>query len=127
MKQWIREKLDSKSYTGLRWIDKRRGKFEISWKHGSLQDWCWDEDVKVFREWAIYTGKYKQHGGEATEEDLELAKKWKTNFRCALNALPGLTMVREECLARGANARKVFIMKVDKRKQKTQSGAGELF
>ncbi|KXJ13438.1 interferon regulatory factor 2 isoform X2 [Exaiptasia diaphana] len=118
MRQWIKEKLDSKSYPGLRWIDKNRGKFEISWKHGSLETWSWEEDVHVFREWAIYTGKYQPHNKTVTQEDIELAKTWKTNFRCALNALPGVEMVKEESSARGANARKVYIMKVDNKKKK---------
>lgn len=127
MKQWIKEKLDSKSYPGLRWIDKRRGKFEILWKHGSLQDWCWEDDVEVFREWAIYTGKYQRHNKTVTEDDLELAKKWKTNFRCALNALPGLEKIKEESLSRGANARKVYIMKPYKRKEKAEKHRGEFY
>ncbi|KAK3734048.1 hypothetical protein QZH41_004819 [Actinostola sp. cb2023] len=81
-------------------------------------DWSWDDDVRVFRGWAIYTGKYQPREDVTADADLELAKKWKTNFRCALNVLPGLEMIKEESNARGANAKKVYIMKPDKKSKK---------
>jgi hypothetical protein len=38
-------------------------------------------------------------------------RRWKTNFRCALNALPDIEEVTEKSCTRGNNAFKVYRMK----------------
>lgn len=122
MRLWIKEKLDKSEFPGMKWIDKQEGKFEVSWTHGSRQTWDKERDLKVFKEWAAYTGKYKP--GE--QVDGELAKRWKTNFRCALNALPEIDLIREESEGRGDKARKVYRMNHDKvMKTKTRKMKGE--
>lgn len=122
MRLWIKEKLDKSEFPGMKWIDRQEGKFEVSWTHGSRQTWDKERDLKVFKEWAAYTGKYKP--GE--QVDGELAKRWKTNFRCALNALPEIDLIREESEGRGDKARKVYRMNHDKvMKTKTRKMKGE--
>jgi hypothetical protein len=123
MRLWIKEKLDNCEYPGMRWINRDQGKFEVSWKHGSRQTYCRQKDLTVFKEWAAYTGKFQR--GEPI--DGEQAKRWKTNFRCALNALPEIELIREESEGRGAKARKVYRMKHDKViKTKTRKMKGKI-
>lgn len=124
MRLWIKQKLDEGEYPEMKWVDRDSGKFQVSWRHGSRQDWRFDRDMKVFREWAIYTGKYCPRRN--TESKPVLCKRWKTNFRCALNSLPEVELLREESDGRGENAKKVYIMKPDKIKTKSRKTKGKL-
>ncbi|TSK45872.1 Interferon regulatory factor 3 [Bagarius yarrelli] len=60
--------------------------FRIPWKHNSRKD-CGDEDNKIFREWAVVSGKINEHPNDKA--------KWKTNFRCALNSLRQFKMIQD--------------------------------
>ncbi|XP_018620730.1 interferon regulatory factor 7 isoform X3 [Scleropages formosus] len=82
--QWLVEQVDSGSYEGLRWVAKDR--FRIPWKHNSRKD-CSDEDCRIFKEWAVVSGKYFENVSDKA--------KWKTNFRCALNSLKQFEMVED--------------------------------
>ncbi|KAM7442077.1 Interferon regulatory factor [Porites harrisoni] len=71
---------------------------------GSRHGWSEKDDAALFRAWATYTGKYKEG------RDLPDPRKWKTNFRCALNALPDIKEIREESCPGGKDAYKIYKM-----------------
>lgn len=75
---WLIQQVDSGQYDGLRWLDSGKTTFRIPWKHNSRRD-CNDEDNRIFREWAIVSGKIVENPNDKA--------KWKTNFRCALSSL----------------------------------------
>lgn len=58
LRDWLVVQIESGNFLGLEWIDKERRIFRVPWKHGSRQSWKEDVDAAVFREWAIYTGRY---------------------------------------------------------------------
>ncbi|XP_068458423.1 interferon regulatory factor 7 isoform X2 [Clinocottus analis] len=73
---WLIEQVETGQYTGLRY--EGQNKFRVPWKHNSRKD-CNDEDSKVFRAWAVASGKITEFPNDKA--------RWKTNFRCALNNL----------------------------------------
>ncbi|XP_038856537.1 interferon regulatory factor 3-like [Salvelinus namaycush] len=73
---WLIEQVRTEQYTGLFFIDNN--KFRVPWKHNSRKD-CSEDDRKIFRAWAVVSGKINEHRNEEA--------KWKTNFRSALNSL----------------------------------------
>ena len=110
LRDWLKEKLDSKEITGLEWINRHQGLFKISWRHGSAQGWNEDLDLPIFREWALHTGRYNP-----TKDKLE-PSRWKTNLRCAINALPDIKEVKELSCTRGNKARRVYKMSLNESK-----------
>lgn len=112
LRVWLEKNLNQNRIRGLEWKDPKKKVFRIRWKHASKHGWSSTEDGCVFREWAIYSGKFKP--GETT---IEQPKVWKANFRCALNALPDIQEVVEERETRGNEAQKVFLMKARVSKQ----------
>ncbi|XP_020625466.1 interferon regulatory factor 2-like isoform X2 [Orbicella faveolata] len=117
-KDWLIERLDTGEIRGVQWIDRERGLFKIPWVHGSHKNWNLN-DVEIFRQWAIYSGKYNP-----TDRRPD-AIKWKTNFRCTLNALPDFKEieVREESSPRGPKRYKIYSLK---NKGKVKKGQNEL-
>lgn len=90
---------------GLRWEgDPKDRMFRVPWKHGSRHGWS-VEDAALFQAWATYTGKYKEGRDKADP------RKWKTNFRCALNALPDIKEIRTKSCPRGRDAFKIYRMR----------------
>ncbi|KAM9495883.1 interferon regulatory factor 3-like isoform 2-T2 [Clarias gariepinus] len=81
---WLLEQVQSMRYDGLYMID--RDTFRIPWKHNSRKD-CGDEDNRIFREWAVVSGKINEYPNDKA--------KWKTNFRCALNSLKQFNMIHD--------------------------------
>ncbi|KAK9516901.1 hypothetical protein VZT92_024809 [Zoarces viviparus] len=73
---WLIEQVGTGQYTGLRY--EGQNKFRVPWKHNSRKD-CNDEDSKIFRAWAVASGKINEFPTDKA--------RWKTNFRCALNNL----------------------------------------
>ncbi|XP_029289731.1 interferon regulatory factor 7 [Cottoperca gobio] len=73
---WLIEQVGTGQYTGLRY--ESQNKFRVPWKHNSRKD-CNDEDSKIFRAWAVASGKINEFPNDKA--------RWKTNFRCALNSL----------------------------------------
>ncbi|XP_034443083.1 interferon regulatory factor 7 [Hippoglossus hippoglossus] len=73
---WLIEQVETGQYTGLRYVTQN--KFRVPWKHNSRKD-CKDEDSKIFRAWAVASGKIHEFPNDKA--------RWKTNFRCALNNL----------------------------------------
>ena len=104
-RDWLKQKLDDNEVKGVEWIDRSRGLFKIPWKHGLHRQWCCHYDSEIFKQWAIYSGKYTEG------IDLPNPSKWKTNFRCTLNALPDFKEVREKSRPRGNEAYKIYMMK----------------
>ena len=104
-RDWLKQKLDDNEVEGVEWIDRSRGLFKIPWKHGLHRQWCFRYDSEIFRQWAVYSGKY------AEGTDRPDPSKWKTNFRCTLNALPDFKEVREKSRPRGNEAYKIYMMK----------------
>lgn len=79
MRDWLLDHLDSEELPGLTWVDRQSGIFKIRWRHGSRHGWS-KKDIDVFEQWAKHTGRH-YYGNERDE------KRWKANFRCALNSL----------------------------------------
>lgn len=73
---WLIEQVETGQYTGLCYVGQN--KFRVPWKHNSRKD-CNDEDSKIFRAWAVASGKINEFPNDKA--------RWKTNFRCALNNL----------------------------------------
>ena len=109
---WITKQADSSRLPGLEWVDRDEGTFKVSWKHASRQGWSMDLDACVFREWAIHTGRFRK-GFDKPDP-----RRWKANFRCALNALPDINEIPTEGIARGQNAFKVY--KINRRCEKKE-------
>ncbi|XP_076861853.1 interferon regulatory factor 7 [Brachyhypopomus gauderio] len=74
--QWLLEQVNGGQYEGLHMTGADT--FRIPWKHNSRKD-CSDKDNRIFREWAVVSGKIKDYPNDKA--------KWKTNFRCALHSL----------------------------------------
>ncbi|KAA0724228.1 Interferon regulatory factor 3 [Triplophysa tibetana] len=70
---WLIQQVESRQYEGLYMISP--GRFRIPWKHNARRN-LEDEDVKIFKEWAIVSGKIRENPANKA--------RWKTNFRCAL-------------------------------------------
>ncbi|XP_068707185.1 interferon regulatory factor 2-like isoform X2 [Montipora capricornis] len=109
LRDWLVENIDAGLH-GLKWEghpDKQT--FRVPWKHGSRHGWSVKDDAALFRAWATYTGKYKEG------KDKPDPRKWKTNFRCALNALPDIEEIREKSCPRGKDAFKIYRMRTVRR------------
>ncbi|XP_052452897.1 interferon regulatory factor 3 isoform X1 [Carassius gibelio] len=81
---WLIEQVESGKYEGLCMIGNDT--FRIPWKHNSRRD-LGDDDVKIFKAWAVVSGKIKEHPNDKA--------KWKTNFRCALSSLKNFEMLED--------------------------------
>nr|XP_055048625.1 interferon regulatory factor 7-like [Misgurnus anguillicaudatus] len=81
---WLIDQVKSGQYDGLYMIDNDT--FRIPWKHNGRKN-LEDEDVKIFKEWAVVSGKIQEYPHDKA--------KWKTNFRCALNSLKNLQIVHD--------------------------------
>ncbi|KAF6727826.1 Interferon regulatory factor 7 [Oryzias melastigma] len=73
---WLLTQVQTGQYAGLQFVGRNR--FRVPWKHNSRRD-CNDEDIQIFRAWAVASGKINQFPDNKA--------RWKTNFRCALNIL----------------------------------------
>ncbi|XP_041656478.1 interferon regulatory factor 1b [Cheilinus undulatus] len=103
MRPWLEKMIESKSITGLTWVDKDKTMFSIPWKHAARHGWEMDKDACLFKKWAIHTGKYVE--GQTTDP-----KTWKANFRCAMNSLPDIEEVKDRSINKGHQAVRVFRM-----------------
>ena len=97
----------------MRWEgDPKDRSFRVPWKHGIRRDWSL-HDVALFQAWALYTGKYKEG------RDIPDPRKWKTNFRCALNAYPDIKEIPEKSCPRGKDGFKIYRLSGGKGKSST--------
>ncbi|KAL5018867.1 hypothetical protein ScPMuIL_004589 [Solemya velum] len=98
MRPWMLAQLNEGKTPGLSWVKKSEGIFKITWRHAARHGYNARSDADLFQKWALHTGRL--NCGDH--------KKWKANFRCALNSLPDLTERREMGISKGSNAYKVF-------------------
>ena len=87
MKNWIIDQVNSRQFPGLDWVDKEQSKFKVPWRHAKKKGYNRERDAALFKEWALYTGKYAKHSDPTI---------WKINFRCALNSLKDIKECKEE-------------------------------
>ncbi|XP_060579005.1 uncharacterized protein LOC132735977 isoform X2 [Ruditapes philippinarum] len=110
MRDWLSDKLNAKEIPGLEWVNKEQRIFRIKWCHGSRHGWTLKDSV-LFEKWAQHSGRYND--GDP--------KRWKANFRCALNSLKDIQEVKDLSISKGQNAFRVYKMlearkKTDKQK-----------
>lgn len=116
LRAWIEHQADNGQPPGLEWDD--RGK--VSWKHASRQCWNCNRDACVFEGWAPHSGRYRPG------IDKPDPRRWKANFRCALNALPDIHELPNQGIARGQDAYKVYqIVKKTEKKDGGHSKRGQ--
>lgn len=120
MRPWLENMIDSNKVPGLRWLDKDQKEFSINWKHAARHGWQVDTDAILFKSWAIHTGKYKDG-----VDNLD-PKKWKANFRCAMNSLPDVEEVKCKSVNKGQQAVRVYRMvhttSIKDKRTKTKEG-----
>ncbi|KAJ7997173.1 hypothetical protein DPEC_G00226210 [Dallia pectoralis] len=104
LRPWLEDKIESRTISGLVWVDKDKKIFSIPWKHAARHGWDLNKDACLFKQWAVHTGKYIQ--GEAKPDP----KTWKANFRCAMNSLPDIEEVKDKSVNRGCGAVRVYRM-----------------
>ncbi|KAK3579481.1 hypothetical protein CHS0354_028298 [Potamilus streckersoni] len=118
MRPWLIELLDKDTMSQLSWLNKREKMFRITWRHAARQGWDMAKDACLFEKWARHTGKF--YDGDKPD-----AKRWKANFRCALNSLPDVVEEKSKGMRKGQNAFKVYRFLDDRRvKSKKRSKAG---
>ncbi|XP_060593780.1 uncharacterized protein LOC132748234 [Ruditapes philippinarum] len=98
MRPWLIDHLDQNDIPGLVWQERTEMIFRISWKHAANQCFNMQKDTNLFERWAIHTGRHQDSDH----------KRWKANFRCALNSLPDVTEMKEQGVKKGNNAFKVY-------------------
>ncbi|WAR04409.1 IRF2-like protein, partial [Mya arenaria] len=98
MRPWLIEALEKDDVPGLTWQTRNQGIFRISWKHAANQCFHMQNDTNLFERWAIHTGRH----------DDSDHKRWKANFRCALNSLPDVMELKDHGVKKGSNAFKVY-------------------
>ena len=114
LRAWIEHQADSQRLPGLEWEDRAKGIFKVSWKHASRQCWTFNKDACVFEGWARHSGRYRPG------IDKPDPRRWKANFRCALNALPDIRELPNQGIARGQDAYKVY--QIIKKTEKKEGG-----
>lgn len=100
MREWLQTQADKRSIPNMRWYNREHTMILIPWKHGSRSGWT-IEDSQLYRAWAQYTGK-------CSSNSVDEPKRWKANFRCALNSLHDVREVRHLCQMRGKDPYKVY-------------------
>ncbi|KAM7374642.1 hypothetical protein PAMP_007288 [Pampus punctatissimus] len=103
MRPWLEKMIDSKTISGLSWVDKDNMTFSIPWKHAARHGWEMDKDACLFKQWAIHTGKFTE--GQTCDP-----KTWKANFRCAMNSLSDIKEMKDKSVNKGHQAVRVFKM-----------------
>lgn len=100
MRQWLIMMANTTQITNMTWYNEEHTQIRIPWKHGSRSCWTLD-DCQLYKAWAKHTGKY-------SEAQVDEPKRWKANFRCALNSLPDVHEVKNAGQTRGNNPFKVY-------------------
>lgn len=99
MKEWLYEHLENREIPGLEWVNRDELVFQVKWCHGSRHGWSVKDSV-LFEEWAKHSGRW--NNGDP--------KRWKANFRCALNSLRYVEEVKGLSVKKGQHAFRVFRM-----------------
>ncbi|KAI0221859.1 hypothetical protein LSAT2_026882 [Lamellibrachia satsuma] len=121
MRQWLTDLIDEDRIPGLHWMDDDKTLVHIPWLHASGRTFDTDKDSTLFMEWAIHTDK---HVPGVTQPD---PKRWKANFRCAINSLSDVHEEPAQSCKKGHNAYKVYRFDADKRlaKKRSRSSNGQ--
>lgn len=102
-KDWLIYVLDKElCKDDAKWKDRTQRKAIIRWPHKSRGTWSLEKDANLFKMWAITSGKY--HVGI----DRPNPKSWKCNFRMNLNICRTIVELKEDRIAKGPNACRVF-------------------
>lgn len=84
---WLEASCNNNAFTGLKWFDKERKMFRISWRRQNSA--IWDEsEAMVFKAWALHTGLYK-------EGDPVNWSHMKTRLRTALTKLNDIKEIKD--------------------------------
>ncbi|XP_029925439.1 interferon regulatory factor 1-like isoform X2 [Myripristis murdjan] len=102
MRQWLEKMIDSNCVSGLEWVDKEKTMFSIPWMHAAHHGWELDKDAFLFKLWAIHTGKYIE--GQTTADP----KRWKANFRSAMNSLTDIEKMNDKSINKGHRAMRIY-------------------
>ncbi|CAL1547766.1 unnamed protein product [Lymnaea stagnalis] len=100
LRPWLERMINMAECPGLVWENKEERTFRIPWRHFNNKEWV-EEDSKIFREWAKYTGKYQD--GDKLEYPV-----WKTRLRCALKKIPEIKEVPEQHRIEDVNPYRVY-------------------
>lgn len=84
---FLEKLLDTNEIEGLQWLSKDKRIFRMPWKHMKRHDYDLERDSRLFKAWAVNSGKFKE-----SEQD---PSRWKINFRSALNTMKHV-LVEEE-------------------------------
>lgn len=104
LRDWLVEQTNGGCVPGLEWLDKEKTLIKVPWTHASRHGWDENKDSCLFRAWAIYTERYNSSP----------PKKWKANFRCAMNSLPDVVEDKARSSTKGSDAYKVYQLKTRK-------------
>lgn len=94
-------------------MDPSKTLLKIPWTHGSRQGFDSAKDSLLFRSWAMHSKRHNKH----QEHD---PKRWKANFRCAMNSLPDVEEVQSMTNKKGVNAYRVYRFLDEKPRKSTQ-------
>lgn len=100
MRPWLMDMLEQGATQGLEWFDESQKLFKINWKHGSRHGFNTRKDASLFE-------KYAEHTGRLDPNDPN-PKRWKANFRCALNSLQNVMEIKKLGESKGAHAFRVY-------------------
>lgn len=114
MRAWLKDRLNDGDVRGLDWHTKSSNTFKVSWRHAARQGWSSDTDADLFERWARHTGKF-------VDGDKPDPKRWKANFRCALNSLPDVRELSHLSVRRGNNAFKIYQFCAEKKSKRSRN------
>nr|XP_057931836.1 interferon regulatory factor 7 [Doryrhamphus excisus] len=92
---WLIHQVNMGQYEGLCFVAQNM--LRIPWKHNSRKD-CSAADTKLFREWAVVSGKIKDFPNNKA--------RWKTNFRCNLHNLECFKLIQDN--SKSDNPHKIY-------------------
>jgi len=102
LRPWLIEQINKGDIKGLEWIDQNLKVFKIPWKHRSRCGWRQEADACLFKRWAVHTGRFVEGKDKADP------RRWKANFRCAVNSRPDIEEVKAMTRKTGTDAYRVY-------------------
>ncbi|XP_022313099.2 uncharacterized protein LOC111118091 isoform X2 [Crassostrea virginica] len=100
MRPWLQDMLQQGETQGLEWFNEAQRQFKINWKHGSRHGFNTRKDASLFEKYARHTGRWDPNDPNP--------KRWKANFRCALNSLQNVMEIKKLGESRGVHAFRVY-------------------
>ncbi|CAG2231117.1 IRF2 [Mytilus edulis] len=138
MRPWLYNLLLNEDVLSVKWESKRESTFRIAWRHAARQGWNLRDDADLTWSWneekPIIDQIEEQIRKKATKKEKDDLisradvrkfmdgddpdpKRWKANFRCALNSLPDVEELKDRGLRKGNNAFKIYKF-LDEKKMK---------